>query len=157
MKSAQVGSACCAAVGVVGALACSISMFAVPLGIVGAGIAAGAKSASSMPGMPGMGNGAAPAGATAHLPAWIGVLNRYGPEILIVSVLLVVTALALRRSVPGVVAAVIGGIVLYYGMYAQPSIAVMAGATIVGLLLLMIPMFELTRRQIRIGSRWPRT
>jgi hypothetical protein len=126
-------------------------MFAVPLGIVGAGIAAGVKadSASSMAGMSDMSN---MGGATAHappLPMWLTLLDRYGPELLVASVFLMVGALAVRRSIVGAMAALAGGIVQFYGMYGQSNMTVMWSATIVGMRLLLASLYALLLDALR--------
>ena len=141
-------SALCA-LGVCGAIACSFAMFAVPLGIVGVGTAAAAKGASSMQGMAGMGSmGDISASSTAHLPVWLDVLNHFGPQLLIASVMLIVVALALRRAPFAATVALIGGIVLYYGMYLQANMLAMESGTVAGLGMLISAMFGLRRREI---------
>ncbi|MDE2572849.1 MAG: hypothetical protein KGM44_10060 [bacterium] len=137
--------------GLCGAGACSLAMFAVPLGIVGAGVAAGTAVGSSMHGMEstsGMAGGAA-SGAGVHLPAWVTTLNRLGPELLIVSVLVMIAALALRRARYGIALTVVGGAVLYYGMYVQSNMTVMGAATVFGLALLVLAMLLGIWRQPR--------
>jgi nicotinic acid phosphoribosyltransferase len=121
MKKRLPGTSLCCALGACGAIACSIAMFAAPLGILGASVTAGAKADSmqSMGAMAGMSPTASAAAAAAHVPAWIALLNLFGPQLLIVSVVLVIAALAVRRSVFGALAAVAAGMLLYYGMYAQ--------------------------------------
>ena len=78
-------------IGLVGTLVCSLSMVAAPLGLIAAGGTAAAQG-----GMAGMGSEHQGAGA-AHSPGWLDVLLSWGPEILLVSVLLIVASVALRR------------------------------------------------------------
>ncbi len=130
------GTSLCCLLGICGAAACSVAMFAVPLGLVGAGVAVGAKAGTAS-GMAGMSR------ASGAIPAWVTLLSRYGPELLAVSLLLVVAALVVRRSMAGAGAALIGGIVLFYGMYGQANVSVMWLATIAGLLLLLASPFGL--------------
>ncbi len=143
------GSNLCCLLGICGAAACSIAMFAVPLGLVGASVAAGAKAgtAQSMAGMPGTSDMSQTESTMVHAgtSTWVTLLNRYGPELLVASVLLMVIALAVRRSVAGASAAVLGGIVLFYGMYGQSNMTVMWSATILGMLILLASMFGLRR------------
>lgn len=107
-------------------------MFAVPLGIVGAGIAAGAKGARSMQNMGGM--------------EWPSLLTQYGPELLVASVVLTTLAVAFRRSLLGALTAIGGGVILYYGMYMQTNVSIMAALTIIGLTLLLLSMLGLRQR-----------
>jgi hypothetical protein len=72
----------------------------------------------------------APRTASNPVLAW---LLRDGPALLVVSAVLVVLALGLRRPwtvLPAVAAAAL----MYWGMYVQPRLAVMYAASIVGLL-----------------------
>lgn len=102
--------------GALGGMSCGVTMLLPVLGVAGlagAGTAAGSEAGT----MAGMGSGPAPHGV-------LGLLTRVGPELLAVSALLVVVSLAMRRRAAAVPAA-IGGAVLYWGMYAQGSAAVM--------------------------------
>ena len=112
-------------------------MFAVQLGLVAAGavaIAKGNASSRDMGSMTSMGSAAA-SSAHGFVPSIVGALNRFGPEILVGSVALVVLALAARRSI-GLVPALGGGIILYVGMYVQTNVTIMWLATVAGLGLL---------------------
>jgi len=112
-------TACRAAVGAaggLGSLACGASMVAA---------AAGAGGSAAVAGMAGMSG----RGATAH--GLLGVLLRAGPGLLIVSVLLVTAAFALRR-LAAAGGALLAGAVLYGGMYGQSSPAVMYASLAVG-------------------------
>ncbi len=133
-------------VGLVGTLACSLSMVAAPLGLIAAGGTAAAQG-----GMAGM--GAEHQGASAaHSPGWFDVLLRWGPEILVVSVLLIVASVALRRQWAAL-PAIGGGLILYGGMYAQPNLAVMYAAIVVGTVLLVLAYVASFRPAKRAGGR----
>jgi hypothetical protein len=118
-------------VGLVGSLLCSLSMVAAPLGLIAAGGTAAAQG-----GMAGMGSEHQGAGAAAS-PGWLDVLLRWGPEILVVSVLLIVASVALRRRWAAL-PAVGEGLILYIGMYVQPNLTLMYGAIVVGTALLIL-------------------
>jgi hypothetical protein len=133
-------------VGLVGTLVCSLSMVAAPLGLIAAGGTAAAQG-----GMAGMGSGDQGAGA-AHSPGWLDVLLRWGPEILVVSVLLIVASVALRRRWAAL-PAIGGGLILYVGMYAQPNLAVMYGTIIVGTALLVLAYVASLRWPEIVGRR----
>lgn len=121
-------------VGLGGTLLCSLSMTAAAVGLFAAGGAAAAQG-----GMAGMGagdHGGSGAGA-AHNPEWLNVLLRLGPEILVVSLLLIAASVALRRRW-ATLPALGGGLILYLGMYGQPNLALMYGAIFVGTILLVL-------------------
>lgn len=120
-------TACCGGLGIVGAILCSLTMVAPALGLI-----AMQTSQRSMAGM----RGTARAGES-HLPNWWDTIVGLGPEILVVSVLLVAIAAALRRRRAAVLA-IIGGLVLYLGMYAQSGPDMMYGATVFGIALLAL-------------------
>jgi len=105
-------------------------MTAAAIGIFAAGGATAAKDTGSMSGMSGMG-GSSSAGSSSHSPGWLDGLTRFGPEILIISILLLVLAVGLRQR-DAVVPALIGGLILYVGMYLQPSLPVMYTAMAIG-------------------------
>jgi hypothetical protein len=92
---------------------------------------------TSRPSNAGMG-GATTVGE-AQLPGWWEAILRLGPEILVVSALLVAIAVALRRRL-AVLPATAGRIILYLGMYAQPSLVLMELAAVLGIALL-VPAF----------------
>ncbi len=120
-------------VGVGGTLVCSLSMVAVSVGLFVAGGATALQG--GMAGMDSMDQGGPEAGVP-QAPGWLDVILRFGPEILIVSLLLVAASVALRRPV-AVLPAIGGGLVLYVGMYVQPGMALMYGAIVVGTVLLI--------------------
>jgi len=116
-------------------------MTAAAIGVFAAGGAAAAKDSMS-----GMGSSSS-SGSASPSPAWLDTLLRFGPEILIVSILLLTITVGLRRRV-AVVPAVIGGGVLYVGMYVQPNLPVMYGAMVIGTALLLLA-FVVIRRPVR--------
>ncbi len=107
------------AAGLTGALVCGSSMVLAGLGV------GTSTTAIGMAGMAGMDRAStAPHGL-------LGLLIRVGPGLLIASAVLIALAFALRR--PGAaVPALLAGAVLYAGMYAQPSRAVMYASIAVG-------------------------
>jgi len=109
-------------------------------GVVGAGAAALVRSSS--PGMPGM---ASPSGSftAAAAPVIVFFLSG-GPVILVLSVAVMVLAMAVRR-VTAVVPVLGGGFALYWGMYLQGQRAVMLGAIVLGMLLLLAAFVYSTR------------
>jgi hypothetical protein len=109
-------------------------MVAVSVGLFAAGGAAAVQG--GMAGMDSMDQGGAEAGS-AQVPGWLDVILRFGPEILIVSLLLVAASVALRRRA-AMLPAIGGGLVLYVGMYAQPHMALMYAAIVVGTVLLIL-------------------
>lgn len=116
--------------GTCGSLACIASMVLPLIGLAGAGVAAGVQATGgSMAGMgpaPTSTSAAISAASTAssHPGGVLGVLVTVGPELLVVSILLVSLSLALRRRVAAA-PALVAGALLYWGMYAQPSDSVM--------------------------------
>ncbi len=75
-------------------------------------------------------------GSMAATPAWLSGLLRFGPEILVASLLLVIVPLALRRSI-GTLPAVVGGTILFAGMYVQSNGTIMVIATGLGFSLIV--------------------
>lgn len=96
--------------GVVGSVACTAAMVAPVIGAVGAGAAA---STGGMEGMTGPARG-----------GLFGFLIDCGPFILVASIVLVTVSVALRRPAAAL-PALAAGALLYWGMYAQPSLPVM--------------------------------
>lgn len=142
MNSQRLGTSLCCALGVCGAVACSVAMFALPLGIVGASVAAGAKADSmqNMSGMPG-----ADSVASRSVPPWIAALNHVGPELMVASVALVLLAALLRKSTLAAGTALAAGGILYYGMYAQARMSIMWVFTAIGLTLLVVSAIGIPR------------
>lgn len=114
-----------AAVGFLGGIACSAAMVLAAVGVIGAATAGGWSSLSSMAGM---GRASTPGGRS---------LSRFlldnGPTILVVSIVLVTLALALRRR-PAAVGAALVGAVMYWGMYMQGAVTIMYVTIAAGLI-----------------------
>jgi hypothetical protein len=123
----HLATACCGGLGIFGTLLCSLTMAAPAVGLV-----AVQTAHSSMEGM-----GSFDAAQQAQLPAWWTEVVHLGPAILVISVLLVALAVALRHPLAAL-PAIVGGPVLYVGMYAQPSLPVMYAATVLGISLLLL-------------------
>ena len=121
--------------GTCGSVACVAAMVLPLGGLAGAGAAAGAQATGcSMAGMgpaPTSTSKATAATVSSHPGGVLGVLVTIGPELLVVSVLLVTVSLALRRRAAAV-PALAAGALLYWGMYAQASDAVMYATIAVG-------------------------
>lgn len=122
-KMSGVRAACCALAGtagvagsVAGSVACMVSMGLVAVGVGSSAAAAGMAGMST--------SGDTPSGL-------LGALVRIGPVLLIVSIVLVTVAFALWRPL-GAVPALIAGVIMYAGMYAQPSLAVMYASLALG-------------------------
>ena len=90
----------------------------------------------------------------AQLPAWWEAIVRLGPEILVVSVLLVALAVALHRRIAALPATA-GGLILYLGMYAQPSLVVMYAATALGVALLLFAYVAGLRPSLGLATGLP--
>lgn len=114
--------------GLGGTAACAVAMILPIVGVVSSAASAGAQAAG---GMAGMGAG----GHVAHYSGLEGFLLRFGKEILIVSVVLVAGSFLARRVARrgyAAIGALVGGAILYYGMYEQSSVAVMYVTMAVG-------------------------
>ena len=124
-------------------------MVALPLGLVAAGAAAGTKAISgASDGMAGVNN---MSGSSAAPAAWLQALIGYGPKLLVLSIVLIVLAFAIQRS-RWTVAAAVGGVILYAGMYVQQSLAVMYASIVVGFALFIVAAIGLRRRQARCNG-----
>lgn len=121
--SPKAWTACFGAMGIGGAVLCSLSMLAPALGLC----------ASQLVSTSGHGEPA----HTLSGPAWLVVVDQFGPEIVIASVLVLVLSILLNGR-RGVLPALIGGAVLYLGMYGQADMALMYGAMIVGIMTLTL-------------------
>ncbi len=115
----RVASLVGAAVGLLGGIACSAAMVLAAVGVIGAA-ATGGSSMSSM-------------GQVSDGAGVSGFLLDHGPEILVVSVVFVTLALALRRSLAAVGAALVGAI-MYWGMYVQANLTTMYVTIALGLI-----------------------
>ena len=139
-------AALAATVGVGGSALCSFGMVAAAVGLFAT---AGARAAHTS--MAGMGTATSP--GSSGLPAWLDAIVRFGPEILMASLLLVVAGVALRRR-GAAVPAVVGGVVLYVGMYVQNNLFVMYVAIGVGSVLLLLG-YAASLRPGLLGARRP--
>ena len=148
--------------GTCGSLACTASMVLPLVGVAGAGVASGARaSGGSMAGMAGMGpapaaRAAASSGAAApsHLGDVLGFVVTIGPELLVVSILLVTVSLALRRRAAAL-PALFAGALLYWAMYAQGSDALMYATIAVGYAI-WAATYAWTRQRPRASeTTWP--
>ncbi len=101
---------------------------------VAVGLFVAGGTAAAQGGMAGMGSGHQ---GMADVPGWLEALLSFGPVILIVSVLLVAASVTLRRRLAAL-PAISGGLFLYVGMYAQPNLALMYAAIVVGTVLLVV-------------------
>lgn len=105
-------------------------MVAAAVGLFGT---AGATAAhTSMAGM-----GTMTSSSSARLPGWLDAIVRFGPEILVLSLLLLIAGVAVRRP-SAAIPAVVGGVGLYVGMYVQNSVFWMYVAIGVGGVLLLL-------------------
>lgn len=111
-------------VGFAGALACAGAMVLAAAGILGASLAAG------MAGMSGMGS--QDIDAPAPLAAVLRVLLDAGPAILLISSGAIILSIAAKHPI-SVLPAVVGGGILYWGMYVQQDSGVMYVSIAAGL------------------------
>lgn len=115
--------------GIGGSALCSFGMVAAAVGLFAT---AGTTAAhTTMSGM-----GTMTSSGSSRLPGSLDAIVRFGPQILVLSLLLVVAGVALRRR-SAVIPAVVGGFILYVGMYAQVSVLWMYVAIAVGGALLL--------------------
>lgn len=110
-------------VGLCGSLACAAAMVLPVVGLAGVGAASGMASMVTTSGSAGSGH---PGGA-------LGFLVGVGPELLVVSAVLVVGSLAFRRRM-AVLPATAAALLLYWGMYVQTNEAVMYATLVVAYL-----------------------
>ena len=133
-------SSVAAAVGLLGSVACSVAMLAALVGLLGAGVAASAASTSDMAGMNGTTRSPAPASHNSSLPSplvsAVFFLVQSGPAILIFSIAAIALAVGFRRRV-ALAPLVVGGLVLYWGMYMQADRLVMYFSIGIGLAVLI--------------------
>lgn len=113
------------ALGFAGGIACSAAMILVALGVVAAGAASAGAGASGMAAM-----GAS--GAASANPLLSFLLDR-GPTILLVSIALVAIGVATRRMTAAIYV-LVAGAVMYWAMYEQPSLSIMYGGIVAGML-----------------------
>ncbi|KUO95920.1 hypothetical protein [Ferroacidibacillus organovorans] len=112
--------------GIVGCIVCMGSMILAAVGVAGA-IVSGSMSAMSMSGM-GMN------GMSGSSPGWLETILRFGPVILLVSVLLVTLSIGIRRR-GFIIPSLVGGVIMYLGMYMTTNIPLMVSSTVVGFVL----------------------
>ncbi|MGI8825074.1 MAG: hypothetical protein ACR2JC_05410 [Chloroflexota bacterium] len=119
-------AACCGTLGLTGTLLCSLTMIAPALGLIATG-----RPQSSMGGMSHSGSV-----SVTRLPGWWTGVVHMGPGVVVASVLLLTLAVAARRRafVPAVI---VGGVILYVGMYVQPTLAGMYVAMVIASALLL--------------------
>lgn len=125
----RLAEACCTVAGIGGSLLCSFGMVAAAVGLFAAAGTAAAKGSS----MTGMGT----TSGSRDMPGWLDVIVRFGPQILVASLLLVALGVGLRRR-RALVPVVAGGGILYLGMYGQSDLAWMSVAIAVGTVLLIL-------------------
>lgn len=128
-RAQRVIETCCAVAGLAGSALCSFAMVAAAVGLF---TAAGATASHSS--MAGMGSMRA---AAQQEPEWLQAIVRFGPEILIASLLLLALGIGTRRR-SALVPIALGGAVLYAGMYVQRSLTWMYVAIAVGTALLLL-------------------
>jgi hypothetical protein len=96
---------------------------------VGAGTVAGTHVVGGTRSMANMdGHGAVSVG---YATGVLGLLIRYGPQILVVSVFFVALGISMLRRA-GAVAAVAAGVLLYWAMYEQANVALMYATIVLG-------------------------
>ncbi len=114
--------------GLLGGVSCTVSMTLAMLGLVGTAAVQAGHSAGDMAGM------TATSGPAVHSSdPVLAFFIDHGPTILIVSAVLVVFSLGVRRRW-FVVPALVVGALMYWGMYAQSSVTVMYVASGIGIL-----------------------
>lgn len=123
-RGSKFGSRMSGIPGIVGCIVCMGSMILAAVGVAGT-VVSGSMSAMSMTGM-GMNN---MSGMSS--PGWLETILKFGPAILIVSVLLVTLSIGIRRRA-FIIQALMGGAIMYLGMYMTTNITLMIIATIVG-------------------------
>ena len=115
-------------------------MLAALVGLLGAGVAASAASTSDMAGMNGLSGSPAAAPHNSGLPtplvSGVFFLVQAGPAILIFSIAAIALAVGIRRRV-ALAPLVVGGLVLYWGMYMQADRLVMYLSIGIGLAVLI--------------------
>lgn len=130
------------AIGLTGSTACAAAMVLALVGLVGAGTAAAGASPSSgdMSTMSGTGT----SGFASPVDLAVAILIRAGPVILLLSIVAVVAAVAAKRR-GAVIPVLLGGIVLYVGMYLLSQRVVMFVSIGVGMLIWLAALFWAVR------------
>jgi hypothetical protein len=136
-------STCCAVVGGIGAVACSLSMTLAAWGIIGTVAAASGSMANMDSGSSGQ------TASSGRFGSLIRFLVQIGPPLLIISVAAITVSLGLRRRA-AVIPAVLAGAVMYAGMYLQSAVPLMYGSIAVGLIVWTLLYVWTQRRQQRL-------
>lgn len=134
-------AACCSALGIGGSALCSFGMVAAAVGLFATAGTTVAHSSTA-------GMGTMISTGSARLPGWLDVIVRFGPEILVFSLLLLIAGVAVRRR-GAAIPAVVGGVGLYVGMYVQSSLLWMYLAIGVGGMLLLLAYVASLRPRLR--------
>ena len=144
-RGLQAGPPALGVAGLAGSLACVAAMVLAALGIAGVGAASLGASAD----MAGMGSQANTASAES-LAVLVFLIER-GPAILLVSIAAIVLSLAAQRR-EAVIPGLLGGGILYWGMYAQDRLFIMYASIVIGLLV-WATAYAWAHGKIRRGAR----
>jgi hypothetical protein len=137
--------ACGGATGILGTVLCSLSMIVATAGVFTSGGLLPMRHLST-PVVSGTTMGVSKEAGS--LPGWLATLVQLGPEIMGISVALLLASILLRHR-PGVFTALVGGAILYAGMFLQSSPGLMYGSMILGTGLLVVAyMGALPRLQV---------
>lgn len=128
--------------GIIGCVVCTVSMTLAAIGV------AGAAATSAASGMAGMSGGSPPT----HEASWLTFLLQYGPEILGISVLFISISFFLKRKI-AVIPGMVGGAILYWGMYMQPSVPWMYGSMAIAAIIWMVAYVCYSPRALRANQR----
>lgn len=109
----------------IGCVVCVVSMVLAALGVVGTGVIA-ASSSMDMANMTVQNSSAS--------SSLFGFLLQYGKSIFILSVILVTLSVGLKRK-GATLLVLLGGIILYWGMYLQNSLYGMYFTVVIGFLI----------------------
>jgi len=86
----------------------------------------------------------------ANAPSWVAAVIHSGQQILVLSVLLIIVSAA-ARSPKSTVPTVLGGLLLYVGMYEQSDSAITIATTVAGILFLLLGYASVLKPQL--GAR----
>ena len=128
--------------GILGCIVCMGSMILAAVGVAGA-VVSGSMSAMSMSDM-GMNS------MSGSSPGWLEPILRFGPVILIVSVLLVTLSIGIRRR-GFIIPSLVGGVIMYLGMFMTTNIPLMVSSTAVGFVLWGVLYVKSMPRNMRSG------
>jgi hypothetical protein len=116
----RVGPALAGILGLLGGLVCAAAMILPALGVAGAGVVGMARMTS---------------GAGAVRPGGLlGFLLSYGPALILISTVAFTASIGLRRPI-GTWTALLGGLVMYWGMYGQAGLTIMYATIVLGIVL----------------------